>query len=355
MTDSTTNEGRASLPRRMRRPRSRRDLRALAGRGRLRARRRRLSGGRDEAAVRHRAAAAERHGALHIGHAFTADVEDVMVRHARMQGRPTLWLPGLDHASIAAQVVLDRILEKEGESRASLGRERYLERMWAFVEQTRDTILRQSRRFGSSLDWSRTRFTMDEVSSKAVRTAFTRLHRDGLAYRTEALVNWCPGCRTSVSDLEVVPTPETGMLWTVRYHLLDGAGRPDPDSWIRSRRPARTILGDVAVAVHPEDPRYADWIGRTVVIPRRPARSGHRRRGRPTEFGTGAVKITRPRRGRQRDGPPPWSPGDQHPGRRRPAERGRRLVRRPRPLRRPTADPGRPEAMAISRRRRPTR
>ncbi len=233
-------------------------------------------------------------GALHIGHAFTADVEDVMVRHARMQGRPTLWLPGLDHASIAAQVVLDRILEKEGESRTSLGRERYLERMWAFVEQTRDTILRQSRRFGSSLDWSRTRFTIDEVSSKAVRTAFTRLYRDGLAYRTEALVNWCPGCRTSVSDLEVVPTPETGTLWTVRYHLLDDAGRPDPDSWISvaTTRP-ETILGDVAVAVHPDDRRYADWVGRTVVIPfvDRPvpviADEVVQR-----EFGTGAVKIT---------------------------------------------------------------
>jgi valyl-tRNA synthetase len=233
-------------------------------------------------------------GALHIGHAFTADIEDVMVRHARMQGRPTLWLPGLDHASIAAQVVLDKILATEGETRQSLGRERYLERMWAFVESTRDTILRQSRRFGSSLDWDRARFTMDEVSSKAVRTAFARLYRDGLAYRTEALVNWCPGCRTSVSDLEVAPTPETGTLWTIRYHLLDGAGRADPERWIAvaTTRP-ETILGDVAVAVHPEDPRYRDLVGRTVLIPFV---------GRPVpviedavvqrDFGTGAVKIT---------------------------------------------------------------
>ncbi len=233
-------------------------------------------------------------GALHIGHAFTADVEDVMVRRARMQRRPTLWLPGLDHASIGAQVVLDRILAGEGESRASLGRERYLERMHAFVAATRDTILRQSRRFGSSLDWDRTRFTMDEVSSQAVRTAFTRLYRDGLAYRTEALVNWCPGCLTSVSDLEVIPTPETGTLWTIRYHVLDRAGRRDPERWISvaTTRP-ETILGDVAVAVHPDDPRYADLVGRTVVIPfvDRPV---------PIvadpiverDFGTGAVKIT---------------------------------------------------------------
>ncbi len=233
-------------------------------------------------------------GALHIGHAFTADLEDAMIRHARMQGRPTLWLPGLDHASIAAQVVLDRILAAEGEDRGSLGRERYLERMWAFVGVTRDTILRQSRRFGSSLDWGRTRFTMDEVSSKAVRTAFSRLYRDGLAYRTEALVNWCPGCGTSVSDLEVVPTPEVGTLWTIRYHLLDGAGRPDPERTIAiaTTRP-ETLLGDVAVAVHPDDPRYADWIGRTVVIPfvDRPVPVIADEVVEP-DFGTGAVKIT---------------------------------------------------------------
>ncbi len=233
-------------------------------------------------------------GALHIGHALTADLEDVMVRRARMLGRPTLWLPGLDHASIGAQFVLDRIIASEGESRASLGRERYLERMNAFVEETRAVILRQSRRFGSSLDWSRTRFTMDEVSSKAVRTAFTRLYRDGLAYRTEALINWCPGCRTSVSDLEVVPTPETGTLWTIRYHLLDSNGRADPDRTISvaTTRP-ETILGDTAVAVHPDDPRYTALVGETVLIP-------FVDRVVPIiadavvqpEFGTGAVKIT---------------------------------------------------------------
>jgi valyl-tRNA synthetase len=233
-------------------------------------------------------------GALHIGHALTADLEDVMIRRARMLGRPTLWLPGLDHASIGAQVVLDRIIAAEGETRESLGRERYLERMRDFVETTRDTILQQSRRFGSSLDWSRTRFTMDEVSAKAVRTAFTRLYRDGLAYRTEALVNWCPGCRTSISDLEVIPTPETGTLWTVRYHLLDEAGRPDPGTTIAvaTTRP-ETILGDVAVAVHPDDPRYRDQVGRTAVIPfvDRPVPIIADPVVQPG-FGTGAVKIT---------------------------------------------------------------
>ncbi len=233
-------------------------------------------------------------GALHIGHALTADLEDVMIRRARMLRRPTLWLPGLDHASIGAQVVLDKLIAAEGESRASLGRERYLERMNAFVEETRETILRQSRRFGSSLDWSRTRFTMDEVSSKAVRTAFTRLYREDLAYRTEALINWCPGCRTSVSDLEVLPTPESGTLWTIRYHLLDADGRPDPALTISvaTTRP-ETILGDVAVAVHPDDPRYAAVVGRQVLVPfvDRPvpiiADAVVQR-----DFGTGALKIT---------------------------------------------------------------
>ncbi len=233
-------------------------------------------------------------GALHLGHAFTADTEDVMVRHARMTGRPTLWLPGLDHASIAAQVVLDRLLEGEGETRASLGRERYLERMWAFVNETRATILRQSRRFGSSLDWPRLRFTMDEVSAAAVRTAFSRLYRDGLAYRTEALANWCVGCQTTVSDLEVVPTPEQGTLWTIRYHIVDAAGVPQPDRSIAiaTTRP-ETLLGDTAVAVHPDDPRFAGLVGSRVLIPfvERIVPVIADSAVRP-EFGTGAVKIT---------------------------------------------------------------
>ena len=152
-----------------------------------------------------------------------------MVRHARMLGRPTLWLPGLDHAGIAVQAIIDSLIAAEGETRDSLGRERYLERTREFVAASRDRILTQQRRLGGSLDWKRLRYTMDEISSRAVREAFARLHRDGLAYRTEALINWCPGCRTSVSDLEVIPKPETGRLWTVRYHLVDEAtGEPSP-------------------------------------------------------------------------------------------------------------------------------
>ena len=162
-------------------------------------------------------------GSLHLGHAQRAAVEDLMIRHARLLGRPALFLPGLDHASIAAQFVLDRIIAEEGESRQSLGRDRYLERMQEFVRTTRDVILGQERRLGASFDWGRLRYTMDEGSATAVRVAFKTLYDRDLAYRTEALVNWCPGCRTSVSDLEVVGTPETGTLWSVRYHVIDPA------------------------------------------------------------------------------------------------------------------------------------
>ncbi|HEX5827693.1 MAG TPA: valine--tRNA ligase [Candidatus Limnocylindrales bacterium] len=233
-------------------------------------------------------------GSLHLGHAQRTTVEDLMTRHARMLGRPALFLPGLDHASIAAQFVLDRILAAEGESRATLGRERYLERMATFIAATREVILAQQRRVGGSCDWSRTRFTMDEVSAKAVREAFYRLYQRGLAYRAEALVNWCPGCRTSVSDLEVIPTPESGTIWRIRYHLLDEAtGRPTADTVTVATTRPETILGDTAVAVHPDDPRYAALVGRTLRIP-------FVDRDVPViadpvvdmAFGTGAVKIT---------------------------------------------------------------
>ena len=234
-------------------------------------------------------------GSLHLGHAQRTTVEDLMIRHARMRGHRTLFLPGLDHASIAAQFVLDRILAGEGESRQTLGRERYLERMAAFVGTTRDVILGQQRRVGASADWGRLRFTMDDVSARAVRVAFERLYRADLAYRTEALVNWCPGCRTSVSDLEVVPTPETGRLWSIRYHLIDPAtGEPDPAATITvaTTRP-ETILGDTAVAVHPNDERYTGLVGRLARIPfveRDVPIIAEERVDRA--FGTGAVKIT---------------------------------------------------------------
>jgi valyl-tRNA synthetase len=233
-------------------------------------------------------------GALHLGHALTAFVEDILVRYHRMRGDDTLWLPGVDHASIAAQFVLDRILAEEGETRDSLGRERYLERMWQFMDETRDVIGQQHRRLGASLDWSRLRFTMDPGSARAVRVAFKRLWDAGLAYRGEALVNWCPRCRTTISDLENIKRDEAGTLWTIRYHLARSDGSADPGAWISvaTTRP-ETIFGDTAVAVHPDDERYASLIGREAILPflgrRLPIIADeHVERG----FGTGAVKIT---------------------------------------------------------------
>jgi valyl-tRNA synthetase len=237
-------------------------------------------------------------GALHLGHAARSATEDLMIRRARMQHRPALWLPGVDHASIAAQWVLRRILADEGTTPEELGRERYLERMWQFMDETRPVIMGQQRRLGISADWSRERFTMDERSAKAVRVAFKRLYEDGLAYRGQKLINWCPGCGTSVSDLEVIGTPEDGKIWSITYHLLpEGAApgsAPSPDETITvaTTRP-ETILGDTAVAVHPEDERYTALVGRTVRIP-------FVDRDVPIvadefverDFGTGAVKVT---------------------------------------------------------------
>jgi valyl-tRNA synthetase len=233
-------------------------------------------------------------GALHLGHALTAFVEDILTRYHRMRGDDTLWLPGVDHASIAAQFVLDRILADEGESRESLGRERYLERMWRFMDETRDVIGMQHRRLGASLDWSRLRFTMDEGSARAVRVAFKRLWDAGLAYRGEALVNWCPRCGTTISDLENIKHEETGTLWTIRYHLTRTDGSPDPEAWITvaTTRP-ETIFGDTAVAVHPDDDRYRQLVGREAILPfigrRLPIIADE---DVEREFGTGAVKIT---------------------------------------------------------------
>jgi valyl-tRNA synthetase len=233
-------------------------------------------------------------GALHLGHAARATVEDTLTRYHRMRGDDTLWLPGVDHASIAAQFVLDRILADEGESRASLGRERYLERMWRFMDETRGVITNQHRRLGVSVDWSRIRFTMDEGSARAVRVAFKRLWDAGLVYRGEALVNWCPRCRTTISDLENIHRDESGTLWTIRYHLERDDGTPDPDGWISvaTTRP-ETMLGDTAVAVHPDDERFRALVGRHAILPflgrRLPiVADAHVER----DFGTGAVKIT---------------------------------------------------------------
>jgi valyl-tRNA synthetase len=233
-------------------------------------------------------------GSLHTGHALFVTAEDMMVRYHRMRGDDTLWVPGVDHASIAAQFVLDKILAEEGESRESLGRERYLERMWQFMDQTRDAISIQLRRLGASADWTRNRFTMDEGSARAVRVAFKRLWDAGLVYRGEALVNWCPRCKTTISDLENVHRDEMGTLWTIRYHLAGPDGAPDPNHWVAvaTTRP-ETLLGDVAVAVHPEDERYRSLVGREAILPflgrRLPIIADA---AVDPGLGTGAVKIT---------------------------------------------------------------
>ncbi len=226
-------------------------------------------------------------GALHIGHAMTAAVEDLMIRYHRMKGEPTLWVPGSDHAGIATQNVVERELAKEGLTRNDLGREKFVERVWEWKRLYGARITQQHRRLGVSCDWERERFTLDEGLSRAVREAFVRLYRQGLIYRGPRLVNWCPRCQTAISDLEVEHEEEVGKLWTVRYHL-EGGGHID----VATTRP-ETILGDTAVAVHPEDDRYRTRVGRTALLPalgRRIPIIADAAVDR--EFGTGAVKVT---------------------------------------------------------------
>jgi valyl-tRNA synthetase len=226
-------------------------------------------------------------GALHIGHAMTAAVEDLMIRYHRMKGEPTLWVPGSDHAGIATQNVVERELAKEGLTRQALGRERFLERVWQWKREYGARITQQHRRLGVSCDWDRERFTLDEGLSRAVRVAFVRLYERGLIYRGPRLVNWCPRCQTAISDLEVEHEEEMGRLWTVRYYL-EGGDHID----VATTRP-ETILGDTAVAVHPEDERYRPLIGRIALLPilgrRIPIIADA---AVDPAFGTGAVKVT---------------------------------------------------------------
>ncbi|MBD2100655.1 valine--tRNA ligase [Leptolyngbya sp. FACHB-261] len=227
-------------------------------------------------------------GSLHMGHAFEDTIIDVLVRYQRMKGKDTLWLPGTDHASIAVSALLDVQFKKEGTNRFELGREKYLERAWQWKEESGDTITNQIRKLGASVDWSRERFTMDAGLSEAVLEAFIRLHDDGLIYRGEYLVNWCPATQSAVSDLEVESREIKGHLWHLRYPLSDGSGFIE----VATTRP-ETMLGDTAVAVNPNDERYKALIGKTVTLPLM-------NREIPIigddytdmEFGSGAVKIT---------------------------------------------------------------
>jgi valyl-tRNA synthetase len=201
-------------------------------------------------------------GTLHMGHAFQHTLMDVLTRMHRMEGERTLWQPGTDHAGIATQMVVERQLAADGQSRHDLGRERFVERVWEWKEQSGGTISRQMRRLGNSVDWSRDRFTMDAGLSAAVREVFVRLHEDGLIYRGKRLVNWDPVLHTALSDLEVIAEPEAGHLWHLRYPLADGSGQ----LIVATTRP-ETMLGDTAVAVNPEDDRYRHLVGRQVRLP----------------------------------------------------------------------------------------
>ncbi len=229
-------------------------------------------------------------GDLHMGHALNGSIQDVLVRWHRMRGFDTLWQPGYDHAGIATQNVVEKALAREGTSRQEIGRQAFVERTWEWLEQTGRTIMGQFRRLGCSLDYSRERFTMDDDYVRAVMTFFVRLWDRGWIYRANRIVNWCPFHQTAISDLEVVHEEMDDTLYTIRYPYADGDGHDGVS--VATVRPA-TILADVAVAVHPDDPRYADAVGREVLVPyvdrRVPVIADERI---DPEFGTGALKVT---------------------------------------------------------------
>jgi valyl-tRNA synthetase len=227
-------------------------------------------------------------GELHLGHALTATMEDIMIRWHRMKGESALWLPGVDHAGIATQVIVEQKLAEEGLDRHKLGREKFIERVWEWVKKSRQSITFQHQRLGASCDWTRERFTLDEGPSRAVRTAFVRLYNKGLIYQGERIINWCPRCQTALSDLEVQHKDVTGNLYYLRYPFAEDDGFVT----VATTRP-ETYLGDTAVAVNPDDKRFKSLVGKKVVLPVI---------GRvipiiadsavDPAFGTGAVKIT---------------------------------------------------------------
>ncbi len=228
-------------------------------------------------------------GALHMGHALNNTLQDILCRWKRMQGYNVLWMPGTDHAGIATQNVVERQLTAEGKDRHDLGRDAFIERVWQWKAESGGQIIGQLKRLGASCDWERERFTMDEGLSKAVRTVFVKLYEDGLIYRDNRLINWCPRCHTALSDIEVEHEDHKGHLWHIRYPVV---GQPGRFVVVATTRP-ETMLGDTAVAVHPEDDRYRDLVGKRVILPLLD-------REIPVvaddyvdrEFGTGVVKIT---------------------------------------------------------------
>ena len=229
-------------------------------------------------------------GSLHMGHALNNTLQDVLVRWKRMQGKDALWMPGTDHAGIATQNVVERQLMASGTNRQTIGRENFIDRVWKWREESGRSIISQLKRLGASCDWSRERFTMDEGLSAAVREVFVRLYEEGLIYRGERLINWCPRCETALSDIEVDHEETKGKIYDIRYPIADGA---DLYLVVSTTRP-ETMLGDTAVAVHPDDPRYNHLIGKFILLPlttrKIPIVGDSILVDR--EFGTGAVKIT---------------------------------------------------------------
>jgi valyl-tRNA synthetase len=227
-------------------------------------------------------------GSLHMGHTLNAVVQDVLVRQKRMQGFSTLWLPGTDHAGIATQNVVEKQLKKEGKTRFDLGRKKLIERIWEWKEEYGDIILNQLKRIGASCDWSRTRFTMDKEYSKAVKTAFMHYYKKGLIYQGKRVVNWCPRCQTSLSDLELEYQEKKGNLYYIKYPLLNGKRF----IIVATTRP-ETMLGDAAVAVNPKDKRYKKLVGKKAILPlvnkEIPIIKDYLV---DPKFGTGAVKVT---------------------------------------------------------------
>ena len=227
-------------------------------------------------------------GSLHMGHGLNHTIHDVVIRRKRMQGYAALWLPGTDHAGIATQNVVERELANEGLTRHDLGREAFIEQVWEWKRKYGERITRQIRRMGSSCDWTRERFTMDEGLSVAVREVFVTLYDEGLIYRGNRIINWCPRCGTALSDIEVEHVEENGTLTHIRYPLTDGSG----EVVVATTRP-ETMLGDTGVAVHPDDHRYKDMIGKTVILPlvgrEIPIVADE---WADPEFGSGAVKVT---------------------------------------------------------------
>jgi len=231
-------------------------------------------------------------GELHMGHALNATIQDILIRRRRMQGFKTLWIPGTDHAGIATQNVVEKDLRKEGKSRFDLGREKFIERIWQWREKYGNIILNQFKKLGASCDWSRTRFTMDEGYVKAVEAAFSHYHEKGWIYQGERVVNWCPRCQTSLSDLELEYKEENGKLWYLRYPLKEQTTGDKQYIIVATTRP-ETMLGDTAVAVNPKDKRYKNLVGKTVILPIQNKEIPIiEDRAVDPKFGTGAVKVT---------------------------------------------------------------